>query len=112
MKDNANGYSKIDLNVFSNRIFLSNKAAKVKPITSVKINEKIPYIARFSIDIIHLRVSHKRSYWSNPTNFHFGNNLEDVKEYTIVQIEPPRKTIKTVNIIGIDAIFAFIFLKS
>ena len=40
MKDNANGYNRIVRNVFSNRIFLSKSAAKVKPMTSVKINEK------------------------------------------------------------------------
>ena len=62
MKDNANGYNRIVRNVFSNRIFLSKSAAKVKPMTSVKINEKIPYKAKFSIDIIHRRVSHSRSY--------------------------------------------------
>ena len=62
MNDKANGYNNIVRNVFSNRIFRSSKAAKVNPIKSVKINEKIPYSAKFSIDIIHLRVSHKRSY--------------------------------------------------
>ena len=36
--------------------------SKVNPIKSVKTNEKIPYSAKFSIEIIHLRVSHKRSY--------------------------------------------------